>query len=138
MNRVIDADELMGTVMAYASDLAANVSPASMATIKHQLNTEVDLSADDALEHAEGLMVESLRGADVGEGIASFLSRFDLAAAQTARAARTAIANSDGQSSATPRADRHMRSVCCRSSGSVHIAQLRSHYRSCTIITFVR
>lgn len=75
VNRVVEADELMDTVMAYARDLAANVSPASMATIKHQLNTEVDLSADDALHHAEGLMVESLRGADVGEGIASFLER---------------------------------------------------------------
>ena len=61
--------------MAYARDLAENVSPASMATIKHQLNTEVDLSGDDALNHAEGLMVESLQGADVGEGIASFLER---------------------------------------------------------------
>lgn len=75
VNGVHEADELMEAVMAYASDLAANVSPASMATIKHQLNHEVDMTSHDALTHAEALMVESLQGADVREGITSFLER---------------------------------------------------------------
>lgn len=75
VNRVVESDQLMETVMAYATDLAANVSPASMATIKHQLNHEVDMTAHDALIDAEGLMTESLAGSDVGEGIASFLER---------------------------------------------------------------
>jgi len=74
-NGAYKADELMDHVMAYASDIAANVSPASMATIKHQVNTEPAMSAHDALHHAEGLMRESLQGSDVGEGIASFLEK---------------------------------------------------------------
>ena len=75
VNEVFEAEELMGAVMAYAGDLAANVSPASMATVKHQLNTEVAMSGHDALGHAEALMVESIKGKDVGEGISSFLER---------------------------------------------------------------
>jgi len=65
----------MPTVMSYATDLAANASPASMATIKHQINTEPAMSSPNALTNAEGLMRESLSGADVVEGIASFLEK---------------------------------------------------------------
>ncbi len=75
VNRVVDPDDLLETVMAYAADLAASVSPASMATIKHQINTEPEMSAHEAVADAEGLMAESLNGPDVGEGIASFLER---------------------------------------------------------------
>jgi len=75
VNSAHEPDELMGVVTAYAQDLAANVSPASMATIKHQVNTEPAMSAHDALHGAEGLMRESLAGSDVGEGIASFLEK---------------------------------------------------------------
>ena len=75
ISKAVPAEELMSTVMAYASDLAANASPASMATIKHQVNTEPPMTAQDALMDAEGLMRESLAGADVGEGIASFLEK---------------------------------------------------------------
>ena len=74
-----EADELMPHVLAYAADLAANVSPASMATIKYQVNTEPASSAHRATEHAEGLMRESLDGSDVGEGIASFLEKRQVA-----------------------------------------------------------
>lgn len=75
ISQVVPGDELMPAVMAYATDLAENVSPASMATIKHQVNTEPAMSAHDALHDAEGLMRESLQGADVTEGIASFLEK---------------------------------------------------------------
>jgi len=70
-----DTDDLMPHVLSYAADLAANVSPASMATIKHQINAEVDMTVHDATGHAEGLMRESLAGDDVQEGIASFLEK---------------------------------------------------------------
>lgn len=75
INQALAADDLMGAVLAYAGDLAANASPASMATIKHQINHESGLSAHEALSHAERLMGESLQGSDVSEGIASFLER---------------------------------------------------------------
>lgn len=75
ISKAVPAEDLMSTVMAYAADLATNASPASMATIKHQVNTEPPMTAQDALMDAEGLMRESLAGADVGEGIASFLEK---------------------------------------------------------------
>lgn len=75
VNGVYEPAELMENVLGYAHDLASNVSPASFATIKHQINTEVSMSAHESLEHAEGLMRESLQGADVVEGIASFLEK---------------------------------------------------------------
>lgn len=75
VSAAVEPDELMDHVMAYAADLAANVSPASMATIKHQVNTEIDMTAHDATVHAEGLMGESLAGSDVVEGINSFLEK---------------------------------------------------------------
>lgn len=75
ISAAVEPDELMPRVMGYAADLAANVSPASMATIKHQINGEPAMSAHDATNHAEGLMRESLAGSDVGEGIASFLEK---------------------------------------------------------------
>jgi len=75
VSKAVPAEDLMSTVIAYASDLAANTSPASMATIKHQINTEPPMTAHEALMDAEGLMRESLAGADVGEGIASFLEK---------------------------------------------------------------
>lgn len=75
ISKSVEADDLMPRVMAYASDLAANASPASIATIKHQINTEPAMTAQDALTDAEGLMYESLAGADVVEGITSFLEK---------------------------------------------------------------
>ncbi len=75
VSKVVDRDDLMDVVLAYARDLADNVSPASMATIKHQVDTEVSMSAHDALHHAEALMYESLAGSDVSEGVASFLEK---------------------------------------------------------------
>ncbi|MGI9612186.1 MAG: enoyl-CoA hydratase-related protein [Acidimicrobiales bacterium] len=75
VNAVYEPDELLEAAIAYAADLAANVSPASMATIKRQLNTETAMSAHDALADAEALMVESIDGTDVAEGITSFLER---------------------------------------------------------------
>jgi len=75
VNAVHEPDELMDAVMAYAADLAANVSPASMATVKRQLNTETVMTAHAALTDAEALMAESIAGPDVAEGVSSFLER---------------------------------------------------------------
>ena len=75
VSRSVDRDDVMDVAMAYATDLAANVSPASMATIKNQIGVEPAMSAHDAQRHAEDLMRESLAGIDVGEGIASFLEK---------------------------------------------------------------
>lgn len=75
VSRVVESGELMSVAFDYARDLAANGSPASMATIKYQVNTEPTMNAAEALHHAEALMRESLAGTDVSEGIASFLEK---------------------------------------------------------------
>ena len=75
ISAALEPEGLMSHVMAYAADLAANVSPASMATIKHQINTEPAMSAADATVQAEALMRESLAGSDVAEGVVSFLEK---------------------------------------------------------------
>lgn len=79
ISAAFEPEELMPHVVGYASDIAANVSPASLATIKRQINVEPLLTAHDALHHAEELMRESLTGGDVGEGIASFLEKRQVA-----------------------------------------------------------
>ena len=79
VSEAVDVSQVMDVAIARASDLANNVSPASMATIKHQVNVEPAMSAHDALHHAEALMRESLTGADVVEGISSFLEKRQVA-----------------------------------------------------------
>ena len=46
-----------------------------MATIKRQVLTEPLMTAAEALESSNSLMYESLRGADVTEGVMSFLEK---------------------------------------------------------------
>ena len=75
VSQVVEPDELAETALAYALDVASNVSPASMATIKRQVNEQAGMSADEAMAHSDALMRQSLLGVDVGEGIASFLER---------------------------------------------------------------
>jgi enoyl-CoA hydratase/carnithine racemase len=75
VNQVVEADQLADAVRAYALDVASNVSPASMATIKRQVTEQSGMSADEAIAHSDELMRQSLLGADVREGIDSFLER---------------------------------------------------------------
>jgi enoyl-CoA hydratase/carnithine racemase len=75
VNRVVPADAVLDEATALARDLAANVSPASMATIKRQVLAQPTQTAEDAMHESDALMYESLKGADVGEGIKSFLEK---------------------------------------------------------------
>ena len=76
VNRLCEPDDLMDEVLAYATDVAANVSPASMATIKYQLNAEPAGTAHDAVASAEKLMAGVARAATTwARGVASFLER---------------------------------------------------------------
>ena len=58
-----------------SKDLAANVSPASMATIKHQINAAADQDAISATLFSNDLMRASLGQPDSMEGITSFLEK---------------------------------------------------------------
>lgn len=75
VNRVVPADDLLPETVAYARDLAENVSPASMEAIKHQVYRHSATDLDTALSESNVLMAESLRRSDFKEGVASFLER---------------------------------------------------------------
>lgn len=75
VNRVYPPASLLDEVMAYASDLATNVSPTSMAVMKHQVYTHPQMPIDDALADSIRLMEESLRRPDFREGVASFVEK---------------------------------------------------------------
>ena len=73
-NRICSPETLLDEAVAYAADLAANVSPASMATIKRQIGRYDSIDWDGALADSHLLMKQS-GGPDVKEGIGSYLQR---------------------------------------------------------------
>ncbi len=75
VNRVVDDDALLDEALDLARSLGANSSPASMATIKRQTNRAATQSLPEAMAEADELMYQSLRGADVAEGVQSFLDK---------------------------------------------------------------
>jgi enoyl-CoA hydratase/carnithine racemase len=75
VTKVSPTADVLDDAIAYAADLAANCSPASMAGIKQQVNVEAFMSAHEATAHADGLMHETIAGVDVREGITSFFEK---------------------------------------------------------------
>jgi enoyl-CoA hydratase/carnithine racemase len=75
VKEVVDPDELMPRVLAYAEDIATHCSPASMAVIKRQAYGDATADVTVASARAETLLLESLRRPDVIEGIVSFLEK---------------------------------------------------------------
>lgn len=75
VNRVVASDGLMEETLAYARDLAANSSPASMAVIKRQVYGDLERGLDEAYARAIELMAESFERPDFQEGVASFVER---------------------------------------------------------------
>ncbi len=66
VTRVVPPDELMPAALAYARDLAAHCSPASMASIKTQVYADLEGSLHGATRRAVDLMVEVNRRLCVG------------------------------------------------------------------------
>lgn len=75
VNRVYPPDSLLDETLAYAADLATNVSPTSMAVMKQQVYTHPQMTVDDALTESIRLMEESIRRPDFKEGVASFVEK---------------------------------------------------------------
>ena len=75
VDRLSRADRLVGDAVAYAEELATSSSPWSMATIKQQVQADLDRTFTDAVDAAQDLMLESFRHPDVAEGVRSFLKR---------------------------------------------------------------
>ena len=75
VNKVVPADQLMDVVMAYAADLAQNVSPASMAVMKQQVYADFGKDVATASLDALELMRESFTRPDFREGVMSYLQK---------------------------------------------------------------
>ena len=75
VNEVVPADQLLDHAVHFASELAINSSPTSMAIIKHQVYADSNRSVVDASSAAEELMKGSLKRSDFKEGVASYLAK---------------------------------------------------------------
>jgi enoyl-CoA hydratase/carnithine racemase len=75
VDRLSEPDQLLDDALAYAEELAANSSPWSMATIKKQVQADLERTFTDAAAAADELMLESFRRPDVTEGVSSYLER---------------------------------------------------------------
>jgi enoyl-CoA hydratase/carnithine racemase len=75
VNHVHPKEEVLAATMAYAKDLAANCSPASMATMKHQVYAHASLDIAAALEQSNSYMRQSLQGPDFKEGVSSYVAK---------------------------------------------------------------
>lgn len=73
--QVLPAGEVLDAAQAYARDLAASCSPASMAIMKQQIYAAWEQPLEQALAEANRLMVQSLMGVDFVEGVQSFVDR---------------------------------------------------------------
>ncbi len=72
VSKVVEPDELVATALAYARDLAANCSPASMATIKHQVLADWERTAEESRLRALIAVSELSQLPDFLEGVTSF------------------------------------------------------------------
>ncbi len=75
VSRVTEPGEVLIAATAYARDLAANCSPASMALIKHQVLTGLDATYEQAMRSAYRAMAVLAEGPDFREGIDSFIQK---------------------------------------------------------------
>ncbi|PZQ62557.1 MAG: enoyl-CoA hydratase [Phenylobacterium zucineum] len=74
-DRVLPDADLLPAALAYARDLAENVSPRSMRVIKRQLWNALVQDLADAMADADREMALSLKSEDFKEGVASFVEK---------------------------------------------------------------
>jgi enoyl-CoA hydratase/carnithine racemase len=75
VSRVVGDDEVLDAARDYARDLAVNCSPTAMATIRYQVNTDLDAGFEDAMRRSARVMDEFASRPDLREGVASFVER---------------------------------------------------------------
>ncbi len=75
VNRVVPPDQVLAEAIAYAQDVAANCSPASVAAIKGQVHRHITMEFEAACADSDRLMVQSLKGPDFKEGVASYVEK---------------------------------------------------------------
>jgi enoyl-CoA hydratase/carnithine racemase len=77
LNRVVEPEELMPAVRAYAADLARSCSPTSMALIRAQLHADLQTDFATALTRTYRAMGFAATGSDFREGVDSYLQKRD-------------------------------------------------------------
>ncbi|HEX8205301.1 MAG TPA: enoyl-CoA hydratase [Solirubrobacteraceae bacterium] len=75
VNRVVAKEDVLDETLAYARDLAANCSPASMAAMKAQVYGDLERGLTESVDDANRLMLESFARPDFAEGVQSFVER---------------------------------------------------------------
>jgi enoyl-CoA hydratase/carnithine racemase len=75
VNRTLPHDELLPFVQAYATDLAENCSPSSMATMKRQVYQHLTERLGPAEKESIRLMFGTFEKPDFREGVMSFLQK---------------------------------------------------------------
>jgi enoyl-CoA hydratase/carnithine racemase len=73
VERLSEDAPVLEAAVSYATELAAYSSPWSMATIKGQIMADLDRDFRSAVHGADTLMIESLLGQDLKEGVQSYL-----------------------------------------------------------------
>jgi enoyl-CoA hydratase/carnithine racemase len=75
VSRVVERAAVLDAAREYARDLARNCSPASIATIRHQVYSDLDSGFEDAMRRSARVMDAFASSADMREGVASFVER---------------------------------------------------------------
>jgi enoyl-CoA hydratase/carnithine racemase len=75
VDRLSESGRVVDDAVAFAQELATHSSPWSMATIKAQVQADLDRSFTDAVAEAEELMIRSFDRPDVLEGVVSYNER---------------------------------------------------------------
>ncbi|MBI5439771.1 MAG: enoyl-CoA hydratase [Deltaproteobacteria bacterium] len=75
VNRVVPGDKLLDETLAYAADLASNVSPRSLRVMKRQIYEAQFQTFADASEASDEEMLLSLQSEDFKEGVAHFVEK---------------------------------------------------------------
>ena len=75
VNRVTERAEVLAEAREYARDLARTCSPAAMAVIRHQVLADLDASFEEACRRSYAVMEVLNSGADIAEGVASFVQK---------------------------------------------------------------
>ena len=75
VDRLLPRDRVVDGAVAYATDLAENCSPASMAIIKAQVFADLDRSFSESVAAADDLIIESFKRPDVAEGVKAYTER---------------------------------------------------------------
>jgi enoyl-CoA hydratase/carnithine racemase len=75
VNRALPTERVLDEALAYARELAARSSPASMAAMKRQVYSDLERGLEESVADANRLMLESFGQPDFAEGVASFVER---------------------------------------------------------------